>query len=196
VIARARVLRLAIRLVAAGVAATAVADAGAVARARASAAAEPAFPLRMGPTHRYLVDRQGKPFLIVGDSPQSLIVDLSEQDANRFFADRQAAGFNAVWINLLRQTYTGGRADAATYDGIAPFAKADDLSTPNPPSHPITVAMSAMSGRVEAQRYDPTNGRYLPIGNALSNSGKRRFTPPATNAGGDGDWVLVLRTSA
>ena len=90
------------------------------------------FPLKIGPTGRYLVDSKGHPFMIVGDSPQSLIVNLSVSQANDYFADRAAAGFNAVWINLLCDTYTGGRPDGTTYDGIAPFTTPGDLSTPNP----------------------------------------------------------------
>ena len=91
-----------------------------------------AFPLKVGPSGRYLIDRVGRPFLIVGDSPQALVADLSETQADRFFADREAAGFNSVWINLLCNRYTGGRPDGATYDGIAPFTRPRDLSTPNP----------------------------------------------------------------
>ncbi len=79
---------------------------------------------------RYLVDRDGRPFLIVGDSPQALIANVSETQADRFFANRQAAGFNSVWINLLCDDYTGGRADGTTYDGIAPFTRPGDLSDP------------------------------------------------------------------
>jgi hypothetical protein len=92
----------------------------------------PTFPLKVGPTGRYLVGRNGRPFLIVGDSPQALVVDLSETQADRFFANRQAAGFNSVWINVLCDTYTGGRPDGATDDGIAPFTRPGDLSAPNP----------------------------------------------------------------
>jgi Protein of unknown function (DUF4038)/Putative collagen-binding domain of a collagenase len=90
------------------------------------------YPLKIGPGGRYLVDRDGRPFLIVGDSPQALIANLSVQQASRFFANRQAAGFNAMWINLLCNDYTGCRADGTTYDGIAPFTRPGDLSTPNP----------------------------------------------------------------
>lgn len=90
------------------------------------------FPLAVGPTGRYLVDSTGRPFMIVGDSPQSLIVNLSPAQASRYFADREAVGFNSVWINLLCDTYTGGRENDTTYDGIAPFTTEDDLATPNP----------------------------------------------------------------
>jgi hypothetical protein len=89
------------------------------------------FPLRVGPTHRYLVDARGTPFLILGDSPQSLIVNLTLQDAKAYIADRKAAGFNSLMIDVLCASYTGGRSDGSTYDHIEPFTTADDLSTPN-----------------------------------------------------------------
>ena len=115
-------------------------------------------PLRVGPTGRYLVDQNGTPFLIAGDSPQALIGDLSLADAESFFADRQALGFNSVWINLLCTTYTGCRADGSTWDGIAPFTTPGDLSTPNEAvlrarrrDHP--------SGRQVRARRDPRPGR-------------------------------------
>ena len=50
----------------------------------------PAYPLKVGPTGRYLVDRNGRPFLIVGDSPQALIANVSETQADRYL--RQPAG--------------------------------------------------------------------------------------------------------
>jgi hypothetical protein len=95
------------------------------------ASSPPLYPLRVGPTKRYLVDRQGRPFLIVGDAPQSLIVNASLRDAETYFANRAARGFNSLWVNLLCKRYTGGRPDGTTYDGIAPFTTPGDLSTPN-----------------------------------------------------------------
>jgi hypothetical protein len=89
------------------------------------------YPLKVGPAGRYLVDASGHPYLVAGDAPQSLIVNLSEADADFYLADRQAHGFNTLWINLLCNTYTGGRSDATTYDGIAPFTTPGDLATPN-----------------------------------------------------------------
>jgi len=68
---------------------------------------------------RYLVDQNNTPFLITGDSPQALIVNLSTNDAQMFFTDRATNGFNTVWINLLCNWYTGGRADGSTFDGIS-----------------------------------------------------------------------------
>jgi hypothetical protein len=69
----------------------------------ASAAAEtPAYPLRVSANGRYLVDQQGTPFLIAGESPQALMVNLTEKDAALFFANRRSQDFNAVWISLAR----------------------------------------------------------------------------------------------
>src|SRR5712691_12626612 len=93
--------------------------------------AVPAYPVRVGPTGRYLVDQNGAPFLIVGDSPQAMIGRLSEADAELYFANRQAHGFNTVWINLLCASYIGCNPDGSTFDGIPPFNVPGDLTTPN-----------------------------------------------------------------
>jgi hypothetical protein len=99
-------------------------------------AAAPAYPLQKSANGRYLVDQNNVPYLITGDSPQALIVNLSTTDAQMFLTDRAANGFNTVWINLLCNTYTGGNANGSTFDGILPFTNAlatgsYDLTAPN-----------------------------------------------------------------
>ena len=89
-----------------------------------------AYPVKKGSTGRYLVDQNGIPFLIAGESPQAMIGNLSEADAELFFANRRSHGFNTVWINLLCATYTGCRADGSTFDGIRPFTVTNDFSLP------------------------------------------------------------------
>src|SRR5262245_45673435 len=96
-----------------------------------TAIAAPVYPVKKGPTGRYLVDQNGVPFLIAGESPQAMIGNLSEAEAEMFFVNRRSHGFNTVWINLLCATYTGCRADGSTFDGILPFTVANDLATPN-----------------------------------------------------------------
>src|SRR5580765_1216243 len=81
----------------------------------------PVYPLKKSANNRYLVDQNNVPYLMVGDSPQALIVNLTEAEAASFFADRAALGFNTMWINLLCATYPGGRAAASTIDNIKPF---------------------------------------------------------------------------
>jgi hypothetical protein len=85
---------------------------------------------------RYLVDGSGRPFLVAGDAPQCLTCQLSAADMDAYFAMRSAQGFNAAWVNLLCTTYTGGSANAATYDNIQPFTgnvggALGDLTKPN-----------------------------------------------------------------
>jgi hypothetical protein len=100
--------------------------------AEAASPTAPAYPLKAGPTGRYLVDQKGTPFLIAGESPQAMMVNCSEQDAELFFANRRSHGFNAAWVNLLCAKYTGGRPDGSTFDGLRPFqGDGFDLSSPN-----------------------------------------------------------------
>ncbi|MFN8061346.1 MAG: DUF6605 domain-containing protein [Vicinamibacterales bacterium] len=104
------------------------------------------FPLRPSANGRYLVDRNDRPFLIVGDSPHALIgkldtvhgtasggIDLA--GVNAYFASRRAAGVNAVWAEMFCSAYglCGGFVGP---DGVPPFTAtlpggAFDLATPN-----------------------------------------------------------------
>ena len=75
----------------------------------------PAYPVKVGPSGRYLVDQNGVPFLVAGESPQAMIGNLSEAEAEMFLANREAHGFNTVLIDLLCVTYTGCRDDGSTF---------------------------------------------------------------------------------
>ena len=111
---------------------------------RVVSAGAPAYPLKVSATGRYVVDQNNTPFLIVGDTPQGLIYRLSEKQADDYFADRQAHGFNTMgWIDVLcaGRDYPANTL-AATPDGIRPFngfvgGGSDwthyDLSKPNEP---------------------------------------------------------------
>src|SRR5262245_23159817 len=74
----------------------------------AQAAAMPAYPLRPSPNGRYLVDANGAPFLIIGDAPHSILAKLNNSDATTYLTDRGNRGFNALWIELLCDSYTFG----------------------------------------------------------------------------------------
>ena len=52
------------------------------------------YPLRVGPDHRHLVDQTGKPFLIQGDSPWSIISGLTREEEEQYLENRRQKGFN------------------------------------------------------------------------------------------------------
>ena len=93
----------------------------------------PKYPVQAGPgsPSHYLVDQNGEPFLITGDSPQSMFANISEADAAKFLADRQKRGFNVLWINLLCNDGSGCNANGTTRDGIPELGGNFDLAQPN-----------------------------------------------------------------
>ncbi len=100
-----------------------VGDQMAGAQAKSISATFPDYPVKVSANRRYLVDQKNIPFLIAGDSPQGLMYRLTEAEAETYFADRQAHGFNtAGWIDVV----CAGRdflknTLGATVDGIRPF---------------------------------------------------------------------------
>jgi len=90
------------------------------------------YPIKVSANNRYLIDQNDVPFLMVGDAPQMLIANLSQAEAGAYMANRRSYGINTLWINLLCNFSDGCNKDATTFDGIAPFTVAEDLSMPNP----------------------------------------------------------------
>jgi hypothetical protein len=88
-----------------------------------------AFPLRVEPGARYLVDASGQPFLLNGDTAWSLIADLTREDAELYLRDRQARGFNTLLVNLIEGKFSRN-APANAY-GDRPFRVDNDFATPN-----------------------------------------------------------------
>jgi hypothetical protein len=87
------------------------------------------FPLRISDDHHYLVDQHSKPFRIQGDSAQSLVVNLTLEEAAAYLDDRLAKGFNTVNVNLLEHKF--GINAPRNRRGDAPFLSADNFATPN-----------------------------------------------------------------
>jgi hypothetical protein len=86
--------------------------------------------VKVHPQGRYLVDRQDRPFLVVGDTAWSLIVQLSPADIDRYLDDRHAKGFNSIIVNLIEHKFSSD--PPRTRAGLAPFGTPGDFSTPNP----------------------------------------------------------------
>jgi hypothetical protein len=81
------------------------------------------YPVKVSANGRYLVDQNNVPFLIAGDNPHALVTMVTVKQAAHYFADREAHGFNAVWMDVLvagpYRPYSP--TSGATYDGILPF---------------------------------------------------------------------------
>jgi uncharacterized protein DUF4038 len=104
--------------------------------------AEATYPLKVSANNRYLVDQDNVPFLMIGDAPQTLIANLSQAEAGAYMVNRRTYGINTLWINLLCNFSDGCNNNAMTFDGIAPFTVAGDLSTPNPAPHLWTTLLA------------------------------------------------------
>ncbi len=64
-----------------------------------------------------------------------------------------------------------------------------------PPAHQgsITVDMRALSSKVYAKWFDPTDGTYIEIsGSPFDNKTIASFIPPGKNSAHETDWVLKL----
>ena len=96
-------------------------------RARAS------FATSVSANGRYFLDQYGKPLLLKGDSPWSLMTRLSPEQARLWFADRQRQGFNAAIVSLIGAVANGAPSDdGATFDGLLPFVDGDVLRWQQP----------------------------------------------------------------
>ena len=84
------------------------------------------FPLAM--SSGKLITKSGSPFLILGDSPWSLIVGPNMAGIEKYLENRKQKGVNSIIMNLVEHYYNGP-ADAY---GNLPFLVAGDFSTPNP----------------------------------------------------------------
>jgi hypothetical protein len=84
------------------------------------------FPLKL--KGKELVTSTGKPFLINGDTPWSLVVGPDSAGVELYLENRKNKGVNALLVNLIEH-YFNGPEDAY---GHSPFLIPGDFSTPNP----------------------------------------------------------------
>ena len=92
----------------------------------AQTAKEDIFPLSM--SDGMLHTNTGEPFLIIGDSPWSLIVGPDQAGVEKYLDSRKKMGVNSLIMNLV-EAYYNGPQDAY---GNQPFLTPGDFTTPNP----------------------------------------------------------------
>ncbi|HED36464.1 MAG TPA: DUF4038 domain-containing protein [Gammaproteobacteria bacterium] len=85
------------------------------------------YPLKMSADSRHLEDQLGQPFLINGDTPWSLIVELTKTEADAYLEDRRSRGFNAIIVEIIEHKFGGPN----NRDGEYPFLATGDFSQPN-----------------------------------------------------------------
>ena len=93
------------------------------------ASGDPNFPLKLSADRRYVVDQDNRPFFVNGDTAWSLIVQLSQTNADAYLSDRALKGFNLVLVNLIDRKF--GSNAPANLSGQAPFTVEGNFSTPN-----------------------------------------------------------------
>src|SRR4051794_12187570 len=95
-----------------------------------SMAATPDFPLKRGTNPRYLVDQNGRPFLIHGDAPWSMMVQLTREETEEYLINRYRKGFNSIIVNLIEHIFCGSPPLNRYVE--PPFNTPGDFATPNP----------------------------------------------------------------
>jgi hypothetical protein len=100
-----------------------------VALASASSAwAQPVYPVKVGPTGRYLVDQTNAPYLIHGDTAWSIIVQLTREEAERYLEDRRQRGVNSIIAELEIHHYTNNTPYWRNRYGAVPFGSSSGLA--------------------------------------------------------------------
>ncbi len=140
----------------------------------AKASAAPAYPLKASANGRYLVDSNGVPFLVIGDAPHSIIVNLNSADAATYLINRGTNGFNCLWIELMCNSYTGG------YGGEGEDGEGKDLNG----DQPFTNIISGSSGLADLTTPNPAYWSHVDyIVNTAATNGLQCFLTPLDQGG-------------
>lgn len=87
------------------------------------------LPVSLSANGRHLVDKNGSPFFIQGDTAWSLLVGLNKADSERYLDQRARVGYTALIVNLIEHKFTVNPPNNS--DGAGPFLTPGDFSTPN-----------------------------------------------------------------
>ncbi len=88
-----------------------------------------AFPLSIHASGRYLVDSDGAPFLIHGDTAWSIVVQLTDAECDAYIDDRASRGFNTILFNAIEHKFSSQSPYYKNVDGNAPFTTMGDFSS-------------------------------------------------------------------
>lgn len=86
------------------------------------------FPLSIHASGKYLVDAQGAPFFIAGDTPWSLAVNCTNAQIDSYLNDRAAKGCNAILFSPIEKGYSSQTPVYRNVDGQDPFTTMSPVS--------------------------------------------------------------------
>lgn len=100
---------------------------------RSASPGQPPFVTAVGADGRHFLDQYGRPLLVHGDAPWSLLTDLSPAQAELYLRNRHDHGINAALVSLVGAEANGGPADdGSTFDGLRPFVEGEVTSWSEP----------------------------------------------------------------
>jgi hypothetical protein len=91
---------------------------------------DPDFLVSVSADGRSLLDQNGQPVLMLSDQLLPCLTNGTLANCQTVMADRQARGYNALWVCLINDSYIGANDSFTDNDGNAPFSGAG-LSSPN-----------------------------------------------------------------
>lgn len=92
--------------------------------------ARPRWPLRPHSSGRYLVDAQGVPFYLHGDTPWSLAVQCTPAQIDTYLDTRARQGFTALLLNAIERYYSSQIPAYRNASGVDPFSTLGNFAAP------------------------------------------------------------------
>ena len=86
--------------------------------------AGPAYPLKTVPGQHYLVDQNGVPFFVQGDSPWYLTEALVASNVDYYLSNRWAQGYNSIILDIAAQKNDDAQSYEGNLYGQLPFTNA------------------------------------------------------------------------
>lgn len=164
-----------------------------------------AFPLKVGPTGRYLVDQNGVPFQGRGESPWELATTLNATDQATYLTDRAKRGFNMFLIqaidNIFNANGTGqnafGHMPFNTQQGGGSYTNSTTQSPNfNDPNSSFLADLDASLNRVPSSSlilFYPTWIGNPPLSDPGSEGYDNTMSAQATGVGGHMyNWGVTL----
>ncbi len=89
------------------------------------------WPLSVSGNGRYLQTATGLPYLIHGDTPWSLAVQLNNGEIDTYLGTRSSQGFNTILWNAIEHQFSDNSPAYRNRDGFDPFTSMTNFASPN-----------------------------------------------------------------